>query len=524
MISRYKRVFGFSGILCFFTLAGCFPEQGGNFDISISFANMGQAQTGNGIPQEVNSIRLTAFDHFGASLESECIGLSPDAKERASVSMDLEPDSGIRLEVQGWDDFDCGGANPAGSPPWFGAASNIVVSEGRQTPVVLQVRRMGNHLNLLRENLHTPRVFGTASYLGDDEVLVAGGFSAVTTQDGSAVILQAACNAEILDIASASVKAVVPMEACRGLHQAFRLSDGRVVLVGGSKEAVFDPKGSIRPVLTPKAGSLLQSVEIFDPSAMEFKLLSVETKTMRAMTAGAVLDDGTLLVTGGRTSTMRSSDVLFVNPADSSPAWQFRSNGMLADRAGARAMLMGDGLLIIGGNLPQEPDVELLPLDDEPSTQVTINGQAQYSLTLSGHAVSALGTSLIISGGIENRSGDSPVADLLWGTLDGGGLSLLGNSMVRPRAYHSVGQVGCSDGQECLVVFGGLDSFMKSVRDAELIRANSDGQLLPDSLETGSVGSAVVSLPDGSVLVVGGLDVSAEGAVSLSSEGQILTP
>ncbi len=523
MIPRYRYAFGFLCVAFFLSVAGCGPAQHKGFSFSLSFADMGQAQTGSGIPQDVKSIRLTAYSQFDENLASDCIALSEETKQRQSVSLDLPPGSGIKLEVQGWNDSECGGRNPSGNPPWFGAASDVVVSEGRQTPVVLQIRRMGNHLNLLRENLRTPRVFGTATYLDNDEVLLAGGFSVVGRKEGTASILQAACNAEIVDVASAAVKRVVPMQSCRGLHQAFKLSDGRVVLVGGCQEAIFDPTGSIRPIVRPKVDSLIQSVEIYDPVTKEFKVLSVQTITMRADSSGALLSDGTLLLAGGRTSTMRSSDVLSANPSASNPEWSVRTNGMLAERTGAVAVLRDSGLLVIGGNLPNEPDVELLPSTDKPSSRVELNGQ-QYSLALSGHALDDVDGNLIISGGIPNESGSVPSSQLFWGTMDGDGLSLLANSLVRPRAYHSTGIVGCSDGRACVAVFGGLDSSMKSVKDVELVRANSDGQLLSDSLETGAVGTLVTSLPDGSVLVTGGLDVSVDGAISLSSAGQILTP
>lgn len=524
MTPKYKNIFGLMSFVCSISLVACAPEQGSGFDFSISFADLGQAQTGTGIPEEVQSIRLAAYDQFGASLASQCISLPAGSSERTSVSLDLAPGAGIKLEVEGWDDSECGGQNPSGPSPWYGSASAVVVSEGRQTPVVLQVRRMGNHLNPLRDTLSIPRAFGTATYIGDDEVLVAGGYSIVSGRDGSASILEAACSAEIVDIGSATVKRTIPMQSCRGLHQALSLSDGRVVLLGGSQKAIFDPRGSTRPVLRPKVESLLQGVEIFNPEAKDFSLLSVQASTMRAMASGALLDDDTLIVSGGRTSTLRSSDVVCADLNEYSPSWNIRSNGMVADRMGAAAILLEDGLLTIGGNLLGQPDAELLPLKDEPSVQVQLNGQQEYSLALSGHAVDILESSLIITGGIENVSGASPVYNLLWGTMDNGGLSLLGNSLVRERAYHSVSVLGCGEGEQCLAVFGGLDSSMKSVRDAELVRANSDGQLLSDGLDTGAVGAAAVSLPDGSVLVLGGLDVDADGTVTLSSAGQILTP
>src|ERR1035437_1167894 len=113
--------------------------------------------------------------------------------------------------------------------------------------------------------------------LADGRVLIVGGGLNVTDGD----IQDAHVSAEFYDPASGTFKATGSMHTARGDHTATLLSDGRVLIAGGSNDS----------------GNVAQA-EIYDPSTGKFSV----TGTMRTARSGAtavLLHDGRVLIAGG---------------------------------------------------------------------------------------------------------------------------------------------------------------------------------------------------------------------------------
>lgn len=116
---------------------------------------------------------------------------------------------------------------------------------------------------------------------GNEQVLVAGGFLGWDLQDGSIT-----AHAEIFDINSLTWTPTAPMAVARAYHTLTRLSDDRVLVVGGRTNT----------------GTATAAVEIYDPSTGLWTT-KASIPTPRYRHTANLLNDGTVLVVGGRDHT-----------------------------------------------------------------------------------------------------------------------------------------------------------------------------------------------------------------------------
>lgn len=123
--------------------------------------------------------------------------------------------------------------------------------------------------------LITPRGGYTLTRLLDGRVLIAGGQELVEPYD---LVSQA----EIYDPETTAFTVAGHMNVPRWWHAATRLSDGRVMLVGGTGGS---PSG-------------LDSAEIFDPATSEFRLVTSRMTRPRVAGTAITLNDGRVLVFG----------------------------------------------------------------------------------------------------------------------------------------------------------------------------------------------------------------------------------
>lgn len=500
----------------------CGPDQPGGLALQLRFAQIEQAQTGQGLPPDLLSLRVDA-SAAGTLLDStDCLALKADDSARHSLNLDVTAGAEREVMVQGWANVAC-----SGEPGWRGTAYGVDVFAGEKKSLAIFVTQQGTRLNSLHAPLPTGRAFASATPLPHGRVLIAGGFDALE-QAGSSASLQAACTALIYDAGSGAIERVVPMKACRGLHQAVGLLDGRVLLVGGASRATFDPRGATRPMLRPDSEELLASAEVYDPDEGTFQV-HTDPLLGRALSAAAALPDGDVIVVGGRTAdSLRTNQMLGGTPDGFGFAWRIVGAGMSAPRSGARAVSLNGYVLVAGGNPEGSTDLEIV-LDGGPEVDpVQVSGDGLPSLARTGHSLNALsdqGTRVVLAGGTWDAAGQPPQADLLWGILHANQpLALTEQAMAKARAYHAAGWLQGGTGDARLVLVGGLSAQLRSNPDLELAQLSGGGQLLSDPLQTGAVGVGLAPLPDGSLLLVGGLDVAADGVMSLSAAGQVLTP
>jgi hypothetical protein len=171
-------------------------------------------------------------------------------------------------------------------------------------------------------DMSTPRISHTATLLRDGRVLVTGGSPLTRNQD----VLR---SAELYDPTMGTFTAVGEMVVGRHKHAAVALSDGTVLIVGGSDardgggkhtsaelfdlvSGAFTATGSmnVSRFKIPDALVLLQSgraliagggaqVEVYDPATAAFTTPAGAIDRPRQFAAATVLTDARVLITGG---------------------------------------------------------------------------------------------------------------------------------------------------------------------------------------------------------------------------------
>ncbi|MBL8768597.1 MAG: hypothetical protein JNL94_14570 [Planctomycetes bacterium] len=183
-----------------------------------------------------------------------------------------------------------------------------------------------------------PRVSHTATMLNDGRVLLTGGADAFPVGEPVA-------SAEIYHPVTGVSVPVGTLAVARGLHQANRLPDGRVLITGGTSSFM-----NALDIIT-KAH---RTTEIFNPATNTFTA-GPNMGEPRVGHTATTLANGKLLVAGGFSYT-----TLFSIPYISDKGQIYTPNAgagtfgaqksMTIDRAGHTAVLLNDGrVLIIGG-------------------------------------------------------------------------------------------------------------------------------------------------------------------------------
>jgi len=170
------------------------------------------------------------------------------------------------------------------------------------------------------------RELHTATLLMNGKVLVAGG----TRFSGYPSWLPATPIAELYDPASRSFSITGSMQTARTEHTATVLSDGRVLIAGGSTSV--DP---------------LASTEIYNPSPGTFVAAANMTSPRSNQTA-TMLSSGKVLIVGGENGEEALTSAELYDPAMNT----FSSTGSMATaRSGHTATLLANGKVLIAGGV-----------------------------------------------------------------------------------------------------------------------------------------------------------------------------
>ncbi len=303
--------------------------------------------------------------------------------------------------------------------------------------------------------------------------------------------------------------------AARSGGQAIAYHDGRVVLVGG-----VDP-----------AGQAVTSLDVFDPEAGTFTVAAqVAARTGgAAATLGASGNDGIVVLGGIDPATGAASTVLERIELDASPDRRVeRLDGPLLARVGAAVTALVDGRVFVAGGRP----VGAPPLATTAEVAPTGTAVREYPATLAVARTDAtltvlsgdFGAPVLITGGRDRD--DQPVALAeLWKPLaeELADPAVFRPMMVVPRWGHAAARM--PDGT--VLIIGGLDGAGQPVRalerfslDAGFVLARTAAgtpALLPDGI--GSLELAVTALPDDRLLVTGGR--ATVGGQRLASAGLI---
>jgi hypothetical protein len=306
----------------------------------------------------------------------------------------------------------------------------------------------------------------------------------------------------------------------RAGHTALALPDGRLVVVGGAAEG--DP---LEPV------SLASSLELLDPLGRDPAAALPGFRDVEGMASrtlhGALLADGKVVVTGGLDAGGAPlGDLWVLAPGESRPNVQLPSG--MAARAGAAVALIGpwtgaapesdSGKLLVAGGCASAkpltgctPDAWVVGLDGSghavPGFDVVRFGAT--ATPLPGHG------DVLVAGGRDLSGLASAVYLLESHTLDRAtGEMRPVAAILTPRERHAA--VTLPDGAVLLV--GGLDTDGTPLASAEVYVPwlGTAGRMLPaGGMTQARFDAAAVALADGSIVVVGG--VGADGTTPLDT-------
>ena len=175
-------------------------------------------------------------------------------------------------------------------------------------------------------SMGTARAEHTATLLSDGTVLVIGGMNTSETL----------ASAEFFDPSTGTfTPAKGNMTSPRAYHTATKLTDGRVLVTGGS-----DGQGNV-----------LATAELFDPATGMFTLATSAMEEMRFRHTATLLKNGTVLVTGGIVPAVNPNDRVTATAELFDPGTErFTTTGnMTSPRASQAATLLNDGTVLVSG-------------------------------------------------------------------------------------------------------------------------------------------------------------------------------
>jgi hypothetical protein len=200
----------------------------------------------------------------------------------------------------------------------------------------------------LRAKLLHPRSFHTATRLGDQvgsPVLVVGGFDASGVAIAEAELFKPLAE-DFTDTFHPTM--VVP----RWRHQAVRLPDGSVLIVGGVKATASGD---------PTNGDPVRTIELFSLDT-GFRAIGELPEPAGVIDfAATTLPDGRVLITGGRAFTfgpeLNSAYIARLDPFDGTVDVVPTARLSFA-RAGHQATLLCDGTVLVSGGTPVQTPYE----------------------------------------------------------------------------------------------------------------------------------------------------------------------
>lgn len=279
------------------------------------------------------------------------------------------------------------------------------------------------------------------------------------------------------------VRQGVALRVSRALHTATRLSDDRILLVGGSQGP----------------DEFLAEAEIFDPRT-GLTSWTASLHTPRHGHTATLLQDGRVLVVGGYNLPRQWLDDAEVYDP-SSDTWTVVAP-LYSHGVGHTATLMNDGrVLVVGGCIGSGVCTERVEIFDPQTNSWT------EAMSLEGDRASQTaqllddGRVLVAGGGGEAGApagGDALLYDPQTNTWTAT------RPMVKPRAFAQ--SVQLSDGR--VLVVGGMAlenaASSKMTASAEVYEPTSNTWMAVTALSQPRYAFGLVLLPDGQVLAIGG--------------------
>jgi len=352
----------------------------------------------------------------------------------------------------------------------------------------------------------TPRADQSAAALQDGRVLIAGG----TT---NANVGGVTSSAEVYDPTAQSFAATGSMTVARQGATATLLNDGRVLLVGGVQNVGFR--------------SELSSAELYDPVAGTFTVTG-SMHTPREGHTATLLRDGRVFVTGGSDNGVHTLDSAEIYDPRSG-SWHLAGH-MTVPRVAHVAVLLGSGqVLLAGGGRGDMPGGYIVYQSAEtysPELMQFSPVRARMKSDRVGAAALLLndGRALIVGGktgkvltsfggGTLNLNSMAPLNTAEIFDPESGSFVLTGNL----QAPHYLPRLAKLQDGNVLVTSGWKiqGPVVVGMADAEVFLPAAGNFSEVSPMHVARLQNSSTLLPDGNVLVAGGVDGSSQVTASV---------
>lgn len=308
------------------------------------------ASAGSEFTTEASSLRLTVS---GADIPV-AIAAEGNVGELAVEAVPVGADRVIGL-------FGLVGA----APLWRGVARGVTVERDTPTAVDVLMTRVGD-VTCSRGGDADKRAFHTATVLNDGSILLIGGAKTSTLQSSICADcrrLEGTTSASIYDPRTGAFTPTGPLAFPRLFHTATKLSDGRVVVIGGARSGLVDTSGTHPFPIIPT--DVLNAVEVFDPASKTFANVAIDpvAEGGRVFAAATLTLNDEVIITGGIPRGLAPlparndlSNALSSTTICGGEALSCRAGPDLgARRAGHIAFtLEPDGIFVMGGSIDRE--------------------------------------------------------------------------------------------------------------------------------------------------------------------------
>jgi Galactose oxidase, central domain len=342
-------------------------------------------------------------------------------------------------------------------------------------------------------SMSTGRELHTATLLSDGKVLITGG------SDGSTAL----ATAELFDPSTGNFTATGSLATARQESTATLLGNGKVLVSGG-----FGANGQA-----------LASADLYDPTQGTFSP-SGSMSTQRALHTATLLKDGRVLIAGGSQSASSTQTTATAELFDPATGAFSATGSMVSTRANQVATLLNNGtVLVAGGQATDGSILSTAEIFDVTTASFAATGNMSSVRESFTAALLADGNVLVAGGdAVTSTYSSAEIFDSSNGTF------AMTGPMTIPRQWHTATAL---DNGTVLVVGGDQLIFVGgSTRAGVLPESTATTEFFDPGGKTFTAGNDLVQdrakhtatlLNDGSILVTGGRRSRIMGTVPLSS-------
>jgi len=381
------------------------------------------------------------------------------------------------------------GSGPGSGSPTAGTSCDNAIIWGGNTN---GISSSGASAFLPTGTMNEPRAGHTATLLTDGTVLVVDG-GQLDIDD----LLVSIPSAEIFDPSQGKFSSVGNPCVAREFHTSTLLMNGKVLVTGGTRFSGY-------PTWLPST----PTAELYDPASRSFTNTG-SMQASRTQHTATLLADGRVLIVGGSTSVEALASTEIYDPA----AGSFVAAASLASpRTGHTATMLPSGKVLIVGGENGEGALASAELYD-PTTN-TFSSTGSMTTPRSGHTASLLANGKVLIAGGESTpmfytggllSNTAPLATAeLYDPVTGAFLPA--GMMTTDRIAHTATLL--SNGK--VLISGGYGDWespagYQSLSGAEIYDPASGSFTSTDPMNVTRFWHSATLLPDGSVLITGGI-------------------